>query len=365
MQLPGIMINAESRIIVRRTLPTAGEILVQRGQRVEALDVVARAELPRRYRVIDVARRLAQPKVDMRQVMLKAEGDPVKANETIATARGGLPFLQRSARAPAAGYIAAIGPGWILLEIERTTVEIQAFINGIVTKIIPQREVVIEANGAIIEAACGFGGEAYGRLHRLVGSPFVSLEAESLNASVKQTILVGGRSVDEAVLRQAEAMQVRGIIVGSIDASLLNLTPPVKVRVVATEGFGNLPMSPYTFGTLTALSGREVSIRGQTPILTSVRGEAEAAPPIILATTSYGSDSSAFPQSADDQQGRQVKVGSRVRVTQGKLLGATGHIDSLPSEPQPAESGIVAPGAYVTIDDQVHYIPWANLEQVN
>jgi hypothetical protein len=365
MQLPGITINAESRIIVRRTLPTAGEILVQRGQRVEALDIVARAELPRRYRVIDVARRLAQPKVDMRQVMLKAEGEPVKANETIATARGGLPFLQRSARAPAAGYIAVIGPGWILLEIERTTVEIQAFISGIVSKIIPQREVIIEANGAIIEAACGFGGEAYGRLHRLVDSPFTSLEAEALNASVKQTILVGGRSVDEAVLRQAEVMQVRGIIVGSIDASLLNLTPPVKVRVVATEGFGNLPMSPYTFGMLTALSGREVSIRGQTPILPPPNRETETDPPIILATTSYGSGSSAFPQSADDQQGRQIRVGSRVRITQGKLLGATGHIDSLPSEPQSTESGIVTPGAYVIIDDQVHYIPWANLEQVN
>jgi hypothetical protein len=365
MQLPGITINTESRIIVRRTLPTTGEILVQRGQRVEALDVVARAELPRRYRVIDVARRLAQPKVDMSQVMRKAKGDPVKVNEIIATARGGLPFLQRSVRAPAAGYIAAIGPGWVLLETERTTVEVQAFINGIVTKIISQREVIIEANGAVIEAACGFGGEAYGRLHRLVDSPFASLQAETLDASVKQTILVGGRSVDEAGLRQAEAMQVRGIIVGSIDASLLNLSPPVKVRVVATEGFGNLPISPYTFGTLTALSGREVSIRGQTPGLTSPNKEAETTPPIILATTSYGSGSSAFPQSADDQQGRQIKVGSRVRITQGKLLGATGHISSLPPEPQATGSGIVAPGAYVTIDEQLHFIPWANLEQVN
>ena len=365
MQLPGITINTESRIVVRRTLSATGEILVQRGQRVEALDVVARAELPRRYRVIDVARRLAQPKIDMSQVMRKAEGDLVKANEIIATARGGLPFLQRSARAPAAGYIAAIGPGWVLLETERTTVEIQAFINGIVTRIIPQREIIIEANGVVIEAACGFGGEAYGRLHRLVDSPFTSLETEALDASVKQTILVGGRSVDEAVLRQAEAMQVRGIIVGSIDASLLDLDPPVKVRVVATEGFGNLPMSPYTFGTLTALSGREVSIRGQTPALTSPHKETGTNPPVILATTSYGSGSGAFPQSTDDQQGRQVKVGSRVRVTQGKLLGATGHIDSLPPEPQPTGSGIVVPGAYVTIDEQVHYIPWANLEQVN
>jgi hypothetical protein len=362
MQLSSVTINSENRIVVKRTLPIDGEILVQRGQRVEALDIVARTELPYRYRVIDVARRLAQAKVDMSQVMLKGIGDSVEANEAIARIKGSLPFLQRTARAPAAGHIAAIGAGWVLLETERNEIEVQAFINGIVSKIVPHREVTIEASGAIIEAACGFGGEAYGRLNRLAASPFESITADALSESVEQAIIVAGRSVDETVLRRAEALQVRGIIVGSIDAALLELDPPVKVRVVATEGFGDLPMSPYTFGTLTALSGREVSIRGQTPILTAAHRETEVPPPLILATTSY---SSRLSETADKQEARDVKVGSRVRIIRGKLLGATGHIDSLPSEPQPIESGIVAPGAYVTIDNQVRYIPWANLEQVN
>jgi hypothetical protein len=327
------------------------------------LDVIARTELPYRYRIIDVARQLSRPKVDMGQVMRKTVGQQVSANEIIATAGGGLPFLQRSARAPVAGYIAALGPGWALLEIERTLIEMQAFVNGIVSKIIPQRGVVIEANGAMIEAACGFGGEAVGRLHRLVASPFESLQAEALNESVEQAIIVGGRSVDEAMLRQAEACQVRGIIVGSIDASLLKLNSPAKVRVVATEGFGSRPMSAYTFSVLTALNGREISIRGQTPTLNIANQETKVDPPIILATVSYSSNT--ISQLAGGQLVNEVKVGSHVRVTRGKLLGATGHIDSLPAEHQPTESGIIAPGAYVTIDGQLHYVPWANLEQVN
>ena len=159
-------------------------------------------------------------------------------------------------------------------------------------------------------------------------------------------------------------MRVRGIIVGSIDASLLQLTPPVKVRVVATEGFGYVPMSPYTFGKLTTLSSREISIRGQTPALTSAIGETKTDAPIIIATTSR-SRSSIPPSTDDDSQTREIKVGSRVRITRGVLLGATGHIDSLPAEPQPIESGLVTSGAYVTINNQLHYIPWANLEQVN
>lgn len=361
MRLPGRIINTASQIVVTRTLPADGELLAHPGLRVEALDVVARAELPRRYQVIDVARQLAAPQVDMSRVMLKGMGDSVKANEVIATAPGSLPFFQRSARAPADGVITALGPGWALLETERTVVEVQAFINGVVTRVIPQRGVVIETKGAMIEAACGFGGEAYGRLQRLVGSPTESLSLEMLKPGIEHSILVGGRSVDETALRRAEELQVRGIIVGSIDVSLLNLRPPVKVRVVATEGFGSGPMSPYTFGVLNALIGREISIRGHTPLLPADR-PSEKLPPIILATTTYGST---YSKPLDEEETPDINVGSRVRVIRGRLLGATGHITSLPSDPQPMESGIYALGANVTIDGQQQFIPWANLEQLH
>jgi hypothetical protein len=360
MRLPGRTINPETRIVVTRTLPVNGEVLAHPGLRVEALDVIARAEIPHRYQVVDVARQLADPKIDMAEVMLKSVGQTVEANEIIATAPGSLPFLKRSARVLAAGIITAIGPGWALVETERTVVEVQAFINGIVAKVIPQQGIVIETKGALIEAAAGFGGEAYGRLQRLVDSPVAILTAEMLQENVQHTILIGGRSVDEAVLRQAEAMQVRGIIVGSIDASLLKLDPPVKVRVIATEGFGNVPMSPYTFALLNKLIGREVSIRGQTPAPKSNRQRSEANQSVIMATTAY---SSTFSKPIEEES-LELKVGGHVRVTRGGLLGATGHIDSMPTDPQPTESGIMAPGAFVTIDNQLQFIPWANLEQV-
>ena len=352
MQLPGRTINSETKIVVRRLLPADGEVLVQPGQRLEALDVVARTMVPHRYQVIDVARQLRRPDVDMSQVMTKQVGDSVGAYEVIAAATGSLPFLRRSVRAPTAGHVAAIGPGWALLETERAQVEIQAFISGTVTQVIPQRGAIIEANGAMVEAACGFGGEAIGRLYRPVESPDEWLSPAALTENFKQAILVGGRSVDEELLRQAEALQVRGIIVGSLDAALLRLDPPVRVRVVATEGFGLAPMSPYTFGLLTALTGREVSIRGQTSIL-----QPQADPPVILSVTSYGRGQAA-PE-------RELKVGSRVRVTRGEFIGLTGHIDSLPTAPQPTDAGIVTPGAYVTLENQAQFIPWTNLEQVN
>ncbi len=362
MQLPTRTINGNTRIVINRRLPVPGEVLVQRGQKVEALQVIARAELPRRYRVIDVSRQLAQPDVDMEQVLLKAEGDFVKANEPVATTQQGLPFLRRVARAPIAGSIAAVGPGWVLLETERTTIELQAFINGAVTKIIPNRGAVIETSGAVITATCGFGGEAYGPLKRLVHSPFEWLQAEAIDESVKNSIILGGQSVDEELLRVAEEAQVRGIIVGSIDASLMALDPPVKVRVLATEGFGDFSMSPYTFGILGTLNGKEVSIRGNTPSLLSAGGQDPTDELPLVVTSTYRKIDDTTQTAQEDQE---ADVGSRVRVTYGLLLGATGIIDSIPAEPQTTAAGVVAPGAYVKIEEKLHYIPWANLEKLS
>lgn len=363
MQLPERRINGQSKVTIRRMLPMPGEVVVQRGQQVEAMTVVARAHAPHRYRLINVARQLVQPNVDMEQVMLKAEGDTVKANEVIARVKGGLPFLQRAARTPAAGQIAAIGPGWVLLETEGTVVELSAFINGTVSRLIPDRGVIIEASGAIIEAACGFGGEAYGPLKRMIDTPYETLTVEVIDENLKNMIILAGRSVDEEILRRVEEMQVRGMIVGSIDAALLKLEPPVKVKVVATEGFGDISMSRYTFGLLGTLDGKEVSIRGHTPQLSPAAGQTlDDAQPIILATSSKASALAAV--SAEKEIKSVLAVGSRVRVTCGQHIGASGTVTTLPPKPQPLETGLVVPGAIVNLGDASLYIPLANLEQI-
>lgn len=354
MQLPERTINPNKRILVTRRLPVPGRVLVQRGQSVQALQVIAKADLPQRYRVIDVARQLGHPEVDMGRVMLKAESDWVQAGEAVAAGKG-LPFLRKAARAPADGRIAALGQGWVLLETGRTEFELQAFVNGTVTRVIPHRGVVIETTGAMVEAACGFGGEAYGPLQRLVDRPFESLQAGMIGDEVRHCILLGGRTLDEETLRVAAKAEVRGIIVGSFDASLLKLDPPVKVRVVATEGFGDVAMSAYTFGLLGTLDGKEVSIRGHTPAVTGSNSDEDG--PVIL--TSTGRQTAILQETAPP-----VQPGRRVRVTCGRLLGASGAIRSIPPAPQPTDAGIVAPGAYVEIENQVHYIPWANLELI-
>ncbi|MDX1522838.1 MAG: hypothetical protein R3264_14520, partial [Anaerolineae bacterium] len=86
-------------------------------------------------------------------------------------------------------------------------------------------------------------------------------------------------------------------------------------------------------------------------------------PPIILSTSRRrGTGRTA---ARGDTPKEEVRVGHRVRIIRGELLGASGIIDSIPPEPHRFEAGLVVPIAKVKIDNVVHDIPWANLEQVN
>lgn len=163
-------------------------------------------------------------------------------------------------------------------------------------------------------------------------------------------ILLAGGTVDEDILRLAEAAQVSGIIVGSIPASLLTLEPAVSLCLVTTEGFGHAPMAAYTFEMLQALDGQEVSIRGCLPY-------ESPQPPVILAGTGV----KVPPTPANVPP---ISVGSRVRITRGTLLGAQGVIDSVATEPQSNGAGLTMPGVYVRLDGAIHYVPWMNLEEI-
>ena len=163
-----------------------------------------------------------------------------------------------------------------------------------------------------------------------------------------------------------EEWQVRGIIVGSIPVDLMHLDPPVQVRVVATEGFGGVPMSPHTFGILISLSRREVSIRGQMPLPPEQKPYAPLAreKPVIIAAdplTSRGGYVS-LPPAPEKREKTEAVIGRKVRVIQGPLMGNSGTIDLIPPDPQATESGIIVPGAFVKFSNDVHFIPWANMQ---
>jgi hypothetical protein len=372
-----------TRIRIERILPAPGEILVRSGEQVGALRKIARIPLHGEIHVVNVARILNLHDPDLSRVMLKKRGDRVEAGETIAARRGVLPFLHKPCRSPVSGRLAAIGHGWVVIEEgsslspkgngrgpEAQAEDLLAFVPGRVAAITNHRSVTIESVGAHIVGACGVGSEGNGVLQVPVKDPTQVLSADDIGLGFSNSVLVGGAGMSPQALDRAREMKVRGIIVGGISASLHHLIPSPSFPIVATEGYGNLPMSPMAFDILKRLEGYEVSISGR-------MGEAWD---IIVPLTGHLEDEGEL--ATGDAPLEPARIGDRVRAVRQPLLGQVGEIVALLAEPEPVASGLSLSGAQVAFASgqypagtahpagtshsasTAHFVPWLNLERI-
>ena len=191
----------------KRTLPVDGEVLVGVGSRVEPLSVVARAEVPGRYHILDLAQALEVAPESVGKHLRLRPGQAVKEGQTVARRRSTLGLFPRVVRAPRDGVVAAVGGGRVLLETAGEPVELRAYIPGTVTDIVTARGVVVGTTGALIQGVWGFGGESFGVLKTLVDQPDESAQAKSIDVTCHGAVLVGGLTIDKEALQQALELQ--------------------------------------------------------------------------------------------------------------------------------------------------------------
>ncbi len=337
-----------------RLLPVRGEVLTDIGTRVEPIDVVARASVGGELHVVDVGKTLSVKSENLDKYLLKAVGDTVEEEEAIAAKGGGLIPLRRVCRSPVAGKIVAIGSGRVVLESKAETFELPAHFRGTVVSVMPSLGVVIETVGALVQGVWGAGGEAQGVLKMVVEDPKEKLGAEAIDVGCHGAIIVGGSSVDEEALEQAEQMQVRGIVVGSVGVDLEDRASDLPFPVIATEGMGQVPMASVIFELLRSNAGREASISGVTRLRWGT-----VRPEIIIPLPGRGATPS--PQ----QLGGALEVGAQVRVIRRPYLGSVGQVVSLPSQPRAVDSGARLRGAEVELEEKGRvFVPYANLELI-
>ena len=333
-----------------RVLPLKGQVLVNVGARVEPTSVVARAEVPGHYHIIDVAQALGvTPEVADTHIRPRA-GQRVKAGQAVAGRRAGLGLFSRVLRAPRGGVVAAVGGGRILLESAGEPIQISAYLPGRVVDVVPQFGAVIEAVGALAQGVWGIGGESFGVLKVLAEQPDQPLQAKSIDISCRGTVVVGGSTMDKEAFQPALEYQVRGIVIGGLDPALIEMAEQMPFPIVATEGLGVAPMALPIFQLLRTHEGREAAINGRTqPRWGAVR------PEIVILLPSGGAP---VPPPPD----RPLEVGVRVRVTRGAMLGAVGTVRNLPAQPM-IETEVRFWGAIVAFEEgEERPIPIYNLE---
>jgi hypothetical protein len=246
------------------------------------------------------------------------------------------------------------------LESAGESVEIRAYLPGTVGNIIPKRGVLIETIGALVQGVWGVGRESFGVLKVLVDQPDQPLKAKSIDVACHGAVLIGGSTLDEAVLQQALELQVRGIVIGSLGHELVEMARQMPFPIICTEGFGQIPMAQPIFQLLHTSEGREVAINGHTrPRWGTIR------PEVIIPLPARSASPPPPP-------GRPMEVGEQVRVTRGSRSGAVGVVRQLPARPLIVETGARVWGAVVAFPDPLHsemddemedeFVPFFNLE---
>src|SRR5262249_10569037 len=109
--------------------------------------------------------------------------------------------------------------------------------------------------------AWGNGKESYGILKWLGEGLDQPLTPDLIDVSCLGAIIVAGGTLDPDGLRQAETQQVRGIIVGSMSATLRERVAGLSFPVMLVEGLGTVPMATPAAEVFRSNSGREAGLR--------------------------------------------------------------------------------------------------------
>lgn len=367
---PGLKVSEKTVISKERRLPLVGNVLSKKGDRVAHSDVVAKTELPGNVELVNVVNKLGIDPKEIKEFMLKQEGEKVAKNDPIAQSPGFFGFFKTTCTAPCGGTIESISTatGQVVIRQEPTPVEVMAYVDGIVDEVLPGEGVVIKTFGTFIQGIFGVGGETVGELQVLVQKPDSILDDSLINAQHEGKIIVGGSFVTHEAIKKAISHKVKGIISGGIDDEDLkkflgyDLGVAITgnenkgITLVITEGFGKINMAKKTFEMMKANQGKRASINGATQIRAGV-----IRPEIIIPKEGLSEKDIAAAQEAK----LFMDIGCPIRIIRIPHFGAIAKVTNLPPEPFQIETEAKVRTVEVNLESGESFrLPRANVELI-
>ncbi len=368
---PGLTVTERTVLRKRRLLPIPGEVLVKVGGRTKAEDVVARAELPGKVHVLNVANLLGVAPDEVREYLVKQEGQEIVAEDVIAETRPFIRWFKTEVRSPIHGHMESVSQitGQVLLREPPQRLNLLAYVDGIIVEVLPQQGVVVETQCSMVQGIFGIGGETWGELGLAVKSPDETLAPGQLTPAHKGKIVVGGAFLGIDTMTRAREIGVAGLVVGAVhDKDLRELlgydlgvaitgTERVGFTLVVTEGFGAIPMAGKTFQLLAAHAGQRASLSGATQIRAGVIR------PEILIPRQQGGEAADQQKESEGRERSGIQLGDQVRIIRDPLFGKIGKVVGLPSDLKKIETESEVRVIEVNFGDgATSVIPRANVE---
>ena len=334
-----------------RLLPQPGYVLVDEGERVEAMTVVAKAETFARHYFVDLTQRLKVPANETGKYVKVQEGAALTKGEVIAQRPNLFGINPPTVRAPAKGTVVELKDGKVLFALTGPEIEVKAGFPGVIASVNPDWGVMIESPAALVQGVWGTGKQEYGVLKMLVNDPAQPLPIELIDAGCNGAILMAG-SVDDKALKKCEKTKIRGLIVGGMSASSIRLARSLSFPLLVVEGFGKSAMATPAWTLFADHNGREAFLDTRP----ADRWEGRR-PEVVIPLPHPGSQ---VPLPSD---GQALTEGKRVRVLRAPYAGVVGTVLFLPARIETLPSGVKTGVAHVELEGVGNAIvPLANLE---
>jgi hypothetical protein len=367
---PGLTVTARTLFRKERRLPIKGDVIVEKGQKVTAEDIVARTDLPGKVFPVNVVQKLNIPPADVNETMVVQQGNFVKQDEPIATCTSFFGLFTNHCLAPVSGTIESISEvtGQVMMRAAPIPVELTAFFDGTIVEIVKDEGVVVETEACFIQGIFGIGGETVGTLVSVAKTPDDVLEEKLIEDKHKGKIIFGGSLVTAEAIKKAVETGVKGIIAGGIDANDLkdflgyDLGVAITgnenkgITIILTEGFGPIRMAEKTFKLLSDNVDKKCSINGATQIRAGVMR-----PEIIIPLEK---DSSLKEKTTTVESSGAMEVGSQIRIIREPNFGELATVKELPVELTvlPTEARVRVVTVTLKRNGEDTTIPRANVE---
>ena len=362
---PGLRVTSHTTIQKERRLPLEGDVLVQEGDKVTRDQTVARADLPGNVSTLNLVNKLGCNAEELPDLMLKQVGDPIEIGEPIAESKPLIKWFKTTVVAPVTGTIENISSvtGQVLMREPPQPVELTAYIDGTVTRVVPSQGVDLETEGAYIQGIFGLGGEFSGPIKVLTDHPETDLTPGHISSEMRGSVGVCARGIGIEAIRAAQEAGLSALVGGCIlDQDLREVLgkdlgvaitgqEDLGLAIVVTEGFGRIHMADRTLELLKSFESRTASVSGATQIRAGV-----LRPEIII-------------PDADPHTGAAptlgLEAGATVRGIRTPYFGLVGKIVDLPAELETVESGATVRVATVAFEDgDPVSVPRANIELI-
>jgi hypothetical protein len=337
-----------TRIHRHRLLPVTGRILVRKGQKVTADEVIGEANQEPRHILLDLVRGLGVGISEADKYLERQAGEAVAEGDVLA---GPVGWGKRVVRAPSSGKVILTGRGKILLEVERSPNQLLAGLPGEVISLIPGRGAVIESVGALVQGVWGNGRIDSGKLRVLIKKPEDILTVDQLDIDLRGAVVFAGYCGDDQVLKAAEKLALKGLILSSIASSLMSIAEAIPLPILVIEGFGLIPVNSAAFNLLITSDQREIAINAE-----KIDPYTNQRPEVFIS----------LPVNQMVREPRDATVfspGQRVRIVRSPYQAQIGTLATIQPGLETLPSGIKATTAEIELENSVKVkLPLVNLE---